>query len=94
MKYVASKNQKVYMADLKCVYKATTLNAAENALDELEAKWGDKYRVVIKPWRAKWPTLTWVDWFNHHRILRPIGDMPPSEYENLYYQQAESTQAV
>ncbi len=30
------------MADLKCVYKATPLNAAEMTLDELEAKWGDK----------------------------------------------------
>ncbi|WP_330113739.1 transposase, partial [Shewanella oneidensis] len=43
MKYVASKHQKAFMADLKCVYKAATLNAAEMALDELETKWGDKY---------------------------------------------------
>lgn len=58
MKYVASKNQKAFMADLKCVYKAATLNAAESALDELEAKWGEKYPMVIKSWRSKWPTLS------------------------------------
>lgn len=58
MKYVASKNQKAFMADLKCVYKAATLNAAEIALDDLEAKWGDKYPMVIKSWRSKWPTLS------------------------------------
>ena len=58
LKYVASKNQKAFMADLKCVYKAATLNAAEQALDELEAKWGDKYPLVIKSWRTKWPTLS------------------------------------
>lgn len=58
MKYVASKNQKAFMADLKCVYKAATLNAAETALDDLEAKWGDKYPMVIKSWRSKWPTLS------------------------------------
>ncbi|AMX03142.1 IS256 family transposase [Microbulbifer thermotolerans] len=58
MKYVASKNQKAFMADLKCVYKAATLNAAESALDELEAKWGDKYPMVIKSWRSKWLTLS------------------------------------
>lgn len=58
LKYVASKNQKAFMADLKCVYKAATLNAAEIALDELEAKWGDKYPMVIKSWRSKWPTLS------------------------------------
>jgi len=58
MKYVASKNQKAFMADLKCVYKAATLNAAETALDELDAKWGDKYPMVIQSWKAKWPTLS------------------------------------
>jgi putative transposase len=58
MKYVASKNQKAFMADLKCVYKAATLNAAEAGLDELEAKWGDKYPMVIKSWRSKWTTLS------------------------------------
>ena len=58
MKYVASKNQKAFMAYLKCVYKAATLNAAEIALDELEAKWGDKYPVVIKSWRNKWVLLS------------------------------------
>jgi transposase-like protein len=58
IKYVASKNQKAFMADLKCVYKAATLNAAELALDDLEAKWGEKYPMVIKSWRSKWPTLS------------------------------------
>jgi len=36
MKYVASKNQKAFMADLKPVYKALTKEAAEDALDVLE----------------------------------------------------------
>lgn len=58
LKYVASKNQKAFMADLKCVYKAATLNAAETALDELDTKWGDKYPMVINSWRSKWPTLS------------------------------------
>lgn len=58
MKYVASKNQKAFMADLKCVYKAATMNAAEAALDDLDAKWGDKYPLVINSWRNKWPTLS------------------------------------
>lgn len=57
-KYVASKNQKAFMADLKCVYKAATKAAAEQALDELEAKWGKHYPVVIKSWRTKWDLLS------------------------------------
>ncbi len=36
LKYVASKNQNAFMVDLKCVYKAATLSAAESALDELD----------------------------------------------------------
>ncbi len=43
---------------LKCIYKAATLNAAEAALDELEAKWGDKYPMVVKSWRSKRLTLS------------------------------------
>ena len=58
MKYVASKNQKAFMADLKTVYKAATLNAAETALDELESKWGKQYPVVIQSWRNKWDNLS------------------------------------
>ena len=58
LKYVASKNQKAFMADLKCVYKAATLSGAETALDELETKWGEQYPVVIKSWRSKWQTLS------------------------------------
>ena len=58
VKYVASKNQKAFMSDLKCVYRATTQNAAEQALDELEAKWGTQYPLVIKSWRSKWENLS------------------------------------
>ena len=39
MKYVASKNHKAFMADLKPVYKAPTIDAAEDALNMLAAKW-------------------------------------------------------
>jgi len=58
MKYVASKNQKAFMADLKPVYKAATKEAAEAALDDLESRWGDKYPIVLKSWRSKWENLS------------------------------------
>ena len=32
-------------------------------------------------------TLTWVDWFNHKRLLEPIGNIPPAEAEANYYRQ-------
>ena len=47
------------------------------------------------PWRGlddvEQATLTWVDWFNNRRILQPIGDVPPAEYELMYDQQNESS---
>ena len=58
LKYVASKNQKAFMVDLKCVYRASSKDAAEQALDELAARWGDLYPIVIKSWRTKWDNLS------------------------------------
>jgi putative transposase len=41
------------------------------------------------PWRhaeaVEFATLEWVDWFNHRRILEPIGNIPPAEAEARYY---------
>jgi putative transposase len=31
-------------------------------------------------------TLAWVAWFNHHRLLEPLGYIPPVEFEANYYQ--------
>jgi len=58
LKYVASKNQKAFMADLKPVYRAVSKQAAETALDELEKRWGQQYPIVIKSWRSKWENLS------------------------------------
>jgi transposase InsO family protein len=51
------------------------------------------------PWKnidvVEYATLEWVDWFNHRRLLRPIGDVPPRELETAYYrQQTESATAA
>lgn len=40
-------------------------------------------------------TLEWVDWFNHRRLLAPIGNIPPAGAEAIYYRQfIESAQAA
>jgi len=36
-------------------------------------------------------TLEWVDWFNHRRLLSPIGDIPPVEFEAMYYARQQSS---
>ncbi len=46
------------------------------------------------PWRnfeaVEYATLEWVDWFNHRRLLEPIGNIPPAEAEELYYTAADN----
>lgn len=58
LKYVASKEQKVFMKDLKLVYQADTKDQAETALLDLEEKWGKKYPVVIRSWNDNWDRLS------------------------------------
>jgi putative transposase len=38
-------------------------------------------------------TLIWVDWFNNRRLLEPIGNIPPVEFEELYYRSQEAPAA-
>ena len=58
MKYVASKNQKEFMEDLKLVYKANSKDLAESKLLDLEEKWGKKYPLVLKSWNNNWHNLS------------------------------------
>jgi putative transposase len=41
------------------------------------------------PWKnlddVEYATLEWVDWFNHRRLLEPIGYLPPAELEEMFY---------
>jgi putative transposase len=41
------------------------------------------------PWKSlddvEYATLEWVDWFNHRRLLEPIGHVPPAEFEATYW---------
>ncbi|MCL4149353.1 UNVERIFIED_CONTAM: hypothetical protein GTU68_065220 [Idotea baltica] len=57
-KYLSWKDYKVFLKDLKMVYKADTLVAAEKALNELELTWGAKYPKVIESWRRNWVRLS------------------------------------
>ena len=50
------------------------------------------------PWRSfeavEYATLEWVDWFNHKRLLEPIGNVPPAEAEKRYYAMLKETPAA
>lgn len=57
MKYIASKDKKDFMRDLKEVYKASTEELALAQLDRLKETWGNKYAIVIDSWYNNWSNL-------------------------------------
>jgi len=70
LKYVASKDQKEFMIDLKLVYKAINKSVAEDELLKLSEKWGVKYPVVIESWERNWEELS--AYFEYSEPIRKI----------------------
>ncbi len=70
LKYIASKNQKDFMKDLKLVYKAINKEIAEDELLNLEAKWGEKHPIVIESWQRNWEELS--QYFEYSEPIRRI----------------------
>jgi len=70
LKYVASKDQKPFMSDLKEVYRASTKELAEQQLDVLDKKWGKKYPLVINSWRNNWSKLS--TYFKYDPAIRKL----------------------
>ena len=70
LKYVASKDQKQFMKQLKEVYKAPTEEAALLNLDILEENWGKKYSLAIKSWRNNWANLS--TFFKYPEEIRTV----------------------
>ena len=67
---------------------AETINGLYKAERIHKQSWKNREAVELA-------TLTWVDWFNHRRLLGPIGNIPPAEAEANYYQQlSESAMAA
>ena len=71
-------NMQVYGADNALAETINGLYKAE--LIHRRAQWKTKEAVELA-------TLEWVAWFNHHRLLEPIGYLPPAEAEANYYRQ-------
>lgn len=71
-------------------------NSYDNALAETII---GLFKTEVIGARARWrnleavefATLAWVDWFNHRRLLAPIGYQPPAEHETAYYQQSQGS---
>ncbi len=72
IKYIASKDSKAFMKDLKTVYKAVNEEEACNSLQILGATWGEKYPIVIDSWN------------NNRENLSTYFDFPPEIRKIIY----------
>ena len=70
IKYVASKDQKAFMTDLKPVYRADNEGQALTELDSLKEKWGNKYPMVIGSWEKNWSKLS--TYFKYPPAIRKL----------------------
>lgn len=58
IKYIPSKDIKAFLKDLKTVYQAVNETMANESLQALDAKWGEKYPIVIQSWTNNWENLS------------------------------------
>lgn len=70
LKYIAVKDKKLFMLDLKLVYQAANKSLAEQALLQLEEKWMKKYPVVINSWYNNWDKLS--TFFQYDDCIRKV----------------------
>ncbi len=69
-KFVVWKDRKEFCADLKNIYAAPTIEAAEKALVAMDLKWSTKYKYAIQSWQNNWENLT--QFFNYPIEIRKI----------------------
>jgi putative transposase len=58
MRYVSSKDLKIYTTEMKKIYQAPTEEAGLMELDAFEEKWGKKYPAALRSWRENWVELS------------------------------------
>jgi putative transposase len=70
LKYIPWNQQREFMKELKLVYKASSVEIALHQFKLLEKKWGKKYPVVFRSWRANWDHLT--QYFKYPESIRKL----------------------
>ena len=58
LKYVSYKERKAVARDLRAIYRAPTLEAAENALEAFAERWDGRFPMISRKWRENWTNLT------------------------------------
>lgn len=70
LNYVSWKLRKAVAADLRLIYAASTVEAAEARLTEFEEKWGADYPAIVQSWRRNWVRI--IPFFDYPSEIRRI----------------------
>jgi len=70
LKFVSYKDRKKIAADLKNVYRSSTVDQAEEALKDLEKTWDGRYPMISKSWRSNWPRI--IPFFAYSEDIRKV----------------------
>lgn len=70
MRYVPFNDSREVVRDMKTIYKANTLEQAEEALKAFEKKWDKKHPAMVRSWKHNWEGLS--SFYNYHPAIRSI----------------------
>jgi transposase-like protein len=70
IKYISDKDMRPMVNDLKKIYQAVNADMAAHYLNQAEAIWGEKYKVVFRSWRNNWERLT--NFYRYPPALRKV----------------------
>lgn len=70
LRYVTWKERKTVARDLKSIYSAATVEAAEQALDVFEQTWGERFPIIVKIWRSRWENV--IPFFGYPEPIRKV----------------------
>ena len=70
LRYVPWKFKRTVLKDLKKIYQAATVEAAEQALNAFEAAWGEQYPMAVNAWRSRWENV--IPFFGYPEPIRKV----------------------
>lgn len=70
LRYVSTKDRKAVAGDLKLIYRAATLDEAEQALEEFAQTWDAKYPAISRSWKNHWENL--IPFFEYPEEIRRV----------------------
>jgi putative transposase len=70
LRYVPWKAKRAMLKDLRPVYQAATVEAAEQALEAFEKAWGEQYPMAVQSWRSRWQNV--IPFYGYPEPIRKV----------------------